>query len=108
MGKPTSGKDLFFMFQEIEKELTRIRKKRNDLEENLKMLQEQKHQLFLCLKNSLLAKEYVRKEKTSNVYPEFHPNDESGKAFCEKSLFCWEMIVKIKSCWKIQSFQVFK
>lgn len=67
------------MSQEIENELTRIRKKRNNLEENLKMLQEQKHELFLCLKNSLLAKEYVRKEKTSNVYSELHLNDESGK-----------------------------
>ena len=71
------------------------------------MLQEQKHQLFLCLKNSLLAKEYVRKEKTSNVYPEFHPNDESGRLSVGVT-FSWQMIVKIKSCCKIQSFQVFK
>jgi len=63
--------------KDIEQELTEIREKRSELEENVKILQERKHQLFLCLKNSLLAKEYVRKEKTSTIFSMSHSNEDN-------------------------------
>lgn len=44
-----------------------MRQKKYNLEENLKLLQEQKHQLFLCLKTTLLAKEHVRQERAPTI-----------------------------------------